>query len=727
MKLKIEKLKRDNIFTDDFLALNSNNEIDFASKGICVLYGPNGTGKTSLSKVLSREKNAQYTISLDGSTFTEKDEPVAHIISDQNDRNLIQGETQDFILGDNIRREYELKEGLNSNFSTLFEKDLVSLLKSKYGISTKSSVFDELILDKSYLSYISDIANNRSKGKAIDRLDFIKKIYEEEAFSEIVFDEEKLQYFVIDYGEKESAIRAVISYTFNLTDKDKKIAKLEEQNQAINILKKYNYLDDCIVCDHSINSEELLAKKNKQLHDTQSTLSDEEKLIAEKIIKGLPQNDPFKIRDNVLTAINKSDRTFIDNLVADFNRYKNIYWECLKRDFVKISKIYNLKSDSDEYQKLMLNKPEFDSEDILFIERFLNETLERKISLERDGDGNIKLLLGGAEFLQVDRTKLSLSNGEQNFLSLSFELLKAKNINTKFIVLDDPISSFDSIYKNKLAYAIISFLRGKKSVILTHNTDLIKLLEHQQQQSINLYYFNNIQGENNGFIPVNRDELKILLYIHELLDLLRDGIKNEVLDKEQFLISIAPFIRGYCQIIGLKNEKNELTKLMHGYNSEKVDLVKIYTSLFGKLDDFFDGTECMISAFDIINMDSQSFNPIKKDTYPLLSKSLRHTMNYLFLRLNVENTLVNKFNIDTKKHDLLSQIILAAFPIKGDTPQKRAHRVFFMSRKTLLNEFNHFEMDMNIFQPAIDITDKSLNKEREQIMDKLEDIRAEVI
>ncbi|MFQ2573511.1 AAA family ATPase [Aeromonas caviae] len=598
MKLKIEKLKRDNIFTDDFLALKSNNEIDFASKSICVLYGPNGTGKTSLSKVLSREKNAQYTISLDGSTFTEKDEPVAHIISDQNDRNLIQGETQDFILGDNIRREYELKERLNSNFSTLFEKDLVSLLKNKYGISTKNSFFDELILDKSYLSYISDIANNRSKGKAIDRLDFIKKIYEEKDFSEIVFDEEKLKYFVIDYGEKESAIRAVISYTFNLTDKDKKIAKLEEQNQAINILKKYNYLDDCIICDHSINSEELLAKKSSQLHDTQSTLSDEEKLIAEKIIKGLPQNDPFNIRDNVLTAINRSDRTFIDNLVADFNRYKNIYWECLKRDFVNTSKNYTLKSDSDEYQKLMLNKPEFDSEDILFIERFLNETLERKISLERDDNGNIKLLLGGAEFLQVDRTKLSLSNGEQNFLSLSFELLKAKNINAKFIVLDDPISSFDSIYKNKLAYAIISFLRGKKSVILTHNTDLIKLLEHQQQQSINLYYFNNIEGENNGFIPVNRDELKILLYIHELLDLLRDGIKNEVLDKKQFLISIAPFMRGYCQIIGLKNEKNELTKLMHGYNSEKVDLVKIYTSLFGKLDDFFDGTECMISAFD---------------------------------------------------------------------------------------------------------------------------------
>lgn len=45
-----------------------------------------------------------------------------------------------------------------------------------------------------------------------------------------------------------------------------------------------------------------------------------------------------------------------------------------------------------------------------------------------------------------------------------------------------------------------------------------------------------------------------------------------------------------------------------------------------------------------------------------------------------------------------------------------------MSKKTLLNEFNHFEMDMNIFQPAIDITDKALNNEREQILKRLKEL-----
>ncbi|ENJ7186409.1 hypothetical protein AB1740_002179 [Vibrio fluvialis] len=722
MKIKIKKIKKDNIFTNEFLALNSNNEIDLSSKSICVLYGPNGTGKTSLSKILSREKSTEYTIKIDETTYTEQDEPIAHIISDQNDRNLIQGETQDFILGDHIKREYELKERINNNFKQLFEKDIVQMLKSKYGISTKNSQFDSIVLDKTYLKFISDIANKNSKGKLIDREEFINTVYGEGEFEEIDSDKNKFDYFVKDFGDKDSTIRAIISYTFNLTDKDKKIAKLEEQNQAVNILRKYTYLEECLVCDNHIDSMKLLEEKNDKFNVTQNSLSEEEKVIAEKIIKGLPQNDPFNIRDRVFTAISKSDKTFIEDLVSDFEKYKKNYWLSLKKDIVELALKYNLKNDNDEYITLMHNKPEFDSEDILFIEKFLNETLERKITLERDDDNNIKLLLGGAEFLQVDRKQLSLSNGEQNFLSLSFELLKAKNVNAKFIVLDDPISSFDSIYKNKLAYAIISFLRGKKVIILSHNTDLIKLLEHQQPECINLYYFNNVQDEQNGFISVNRNELKILLYIHEFLDLLRNGIVNEIVDKRHFLISMAPFMRGYCQIVGMKNEKNELTKLMHGYNTDKVNLTKIYRDLFGdNSGDFFD-FDCLVSAVDIINMDSNTFKPIKDDSYPLLSKSLRHTMNYLFLRLNVEKRLVDKFGVNTNKKELLSQIILDSFPFKNDTPDKRAHRVFFMSRKTLLNEFNHFEMDMNIFQPAIDITDKSLNKEKEQIMQRLEDI-----
>ena len=78
----------------------------------------------------------------------------------------------------------------------------------------------------------------------------------------------------------------------------------------------------------------------------------------------------------------------------------------------------------------------------------------------------------------------------------------------------------------------------------------------------------------------------------------------------------------------------------------------------------------------------------------------------------------------------MTDIIQKAFrPAAGVTQKQkdeaRNNRVFFTSRKTLLNEFNHFEGNMNIFQPAIDITEAALQKEVADIESKLIQLRAE--
>lgn len=716
MKLTISKLKKGIIFTDEYLNLTENNELDFERKKLCVLYGPNGTGKTSLSKVLGQTKGAEYDIYIDDTRYTEKDDLVAHIISDQNDRNIIQGETQDFILGENIKKEYELKEKLNAAFSFLFENELVNLLKKKYQISKIKTHFDELILDKEVRYFIADIANSKSKGKKILREEFISVVYGIHVADEPEYDNEKLKFFIEDFSKDDSIIRALSNYNFQLNGQEEGIVKLEEQNEALTILKKFSYIDECLVCDHPINALEQLIQKEQQYEATSNRMGEHEKEIAENIIKNISFMDPFNIKGKVRSAIKKADKTIISELVLEFNHYKSVYWILLKNDFINISTSQSLQEIHNTYQELLKNKPTFASEDILFIEQFLNESLEREISLERDPDNNIRLMLGGKDFLNKKRQDLELSNGEQNFLSLAFELLKAKNSKCELVVLDDPISSFDSIYKNKLAYAILSFLSLKKTLILTHNTDLIKLLEHQVKECLNLYYFNNVAGENNGFIPINEDERKILLYIHEFLALLRDSekIKPQISNEKQFVISLVPFMRGLCQIFNFDEEKNKLTQLMHGYCDEKINVTKIYGKIFttGILDEIH-----QISAQEIVDWDYTEFNPLKSEEYPLLSKTLRHTITYLYLRMNVEKRLVEKYNINTSKHDMLSSIIVHSF--KGNEIEKIQNRVFFMAKKTLLNEFNHFEMDMNIFQPAIDITDKALIKEREQILERL--------
>lgn len=112
---------------------------------------------------------------------------------------------------------------------------------------------------------------------------------------------------------------------------------------------------------------------------------------------------------------------------------------------------------------------------MLFVKEFVKNSIDREIKLERV-DGAIKLTLDDKVLYGSVYEGLHLSTGEQNFISLAFEFLKAKNRSEKVIVLDDPISSFDSIFKNKIAFSIIKFLTEKNVIVLTHNTDLTDYL-----------------------------------------------------------------------------------------------------------------------------------------------------------------------------------------------------------------------------------------------------------
>ena len=94
--------------------------------------------------------------------------------------------------------------------------------------------------------------------------------------------------------------------------------------------------------------------------------------------------------------------------------------------------------------------------------------------------------------------------------------------------------------------------------------------------------------------------------------------------------------------------------------------------------------------------------------------------------MKVEKELVDIFNLHPNDMTMLNQIIQQAFRCQRTDPnyeRMREFRVFFTSRKTLLNEFNHFEGNMNIFQPAIDITKSALRKEITEIEAKLIEIR----
>lgn len=257
-------------------------------------------------------------------------------------------------------------------------------------------------------------------------------------------------------------------------------------------------------------------------------------------------------------------------------------------------------------------------------------------------------------------------------------------------------------------------LHHKKRIVLTHNTDLLRLLDSQYKRCYKLYLLNNTDGEENGFIVLNSKEQEMLISLEKLLTAFRGAIFNHIKDVSLFLISMIPFMRGYANIINDVTLTDRLTQLMHGYKNEKVDIAKAYIELFGNKDGKIpDSYE--VSVPDILARTVDGVNILDNTQYPLLDKTLHHSFTYLFLRLLVEKKLVEKFSIDTNQHKQLGQIISVAYPDENDINQIR-NRIQLTSKKTLINEFNHFEGNLSIFQPAIDITDHALGKERTDVV-----------
>lgn len=241
-----------------------------------------------------------------------------------------------------------------------------------------------------------------------------------------------------------------------------------------------------------------------------------------------------------------------------------------------------------------------------------------------------------------------------------------------------------------------------------------------------------MDGGRNGFLPVKRDEKNILISLSDLVNLFQNKngkLASIIHDKRLFLMAMIPFLRGYIHIMNDPEDLyGQLSRLMHGFENGSLDIADVYKKTFGYE---VEPTE-VISVSDILNVPISGLDIIDAEEYPLLADTLIQTLIYYHIRMKVEYELVSIFNIPHPEGQvlLLTDIIQKAFrPATGATQEQkeklRNHRVFFTSRKTLLNEFNHFEGNMNIFQPAIDITETALQKEVADIENELIQLRAE--
>lgn len=717
--IEFSKIENGNIFNQDFKEFKINNIIEFSKENISVIYGPNGTGKTSFIGVLADNTNSKVNFQYTNQVYKTGNE-VFHIINDQNGRNIIVGETKDFFLGDNIRREFELQNLVNSSRKILIDS-IIALLKDR-GISAQNSQLIDLIPDSNISEIIKDIANNKSRGKKLQNEYLIKALNDITLKESLEYDTEKLNFYQTDIASKNSLIAKIKNLNTSTISSNPCINQIEENTEAISILTRFPK-DQCVVCDtEGINWKLLLESKTKNRQTIIEELSEDVKKIIEELIILIPSEDPFTIKNRLLKAISEGNNLEISAFLEEIDVYSTIYSSLVLQDLKKAFADSDLPKHFTEYQSMINDKPELTEEDELYIQEIISNSMGKNLKVERDFHKNLKILLDDSEILGQNRNALPLSAGEQNFLSLTFEFLKAKNSDKPVVVIDDPISSFDSIYKNKVAYAIIKILDNKKRIILTHNIDLLRLLEGQYRNCYKLYILNNAEGEQNGFIPINNKEQGMLISLEKLLQTFKNDVFSHIKDNKLFLLSVVPFMRGYANIIGNQEVYEQLTELMHGYKTKSVDIAKIYRNLFVIEDNNSKQSglplNLHISVPEILLLSISDDQIVNAQEYPLLNKTLLHSFAYLYLRLKVEDKLVKKYQIDTDKNKQLGQIIAQAFPDDKNKEQIK-NRVRLTVKKTLINEFNHFEGNLSIFHPAIDITDQSLKKEISDIEDFL--------
>lgn len=745
MQLTFTSIKNGTIFESDFQTLTSDvGTIRFKHMGnrggIAVVYAPNGTGKSSLTKVLSAEASSGdvfFAATDENGNKIAPESKAFHIIPDQIGRNVVRGKETDYLVGQQIRREYELRDRINIAFKSAFDS-----LNNKYKTDFKVSKVGDYLLTQigalrkepypQAFRYLRSIVNIREHGKNIDRGEFVAFISEVSNRPNLIeLDTDKRIFVINDLAGRVKIVKTLIELDPNTIIANGDIAQIEQNDDAICILKKYHNLHSCVVCDNeNFDVSDLLTRKQKNRQRIYDGLDDRTKKLLDKVVRNeeLTTSDPFEIKQIVNNFIAGGDADELLKLQSILNTYIHVVEDEMINCLFHCFDGTELFRDFNEYMTLTQIQPVLDSEELLYIEDVINENIGKDITIERDEESkNYKLKLGEKDLIGTDRGDMELSSGEQNFISLAFELLLARHSDKDYIVIDDPISSFDSVYKNKIAYCIIKFLEQKKQIVLTHNTDLVRLLNVQLNNCFNLYILNNVENGHNGFVSVSDREKNLLINLHELAkffqnrdELLSSSIKN----RRQFLMAMIPFIRGYAHISLDPNDNfGTISKIMHGYSNEGLDIVPIYKEMFGY---DFEESE-FISVDDILGIDTESLEILDKTQFPLLSDTLEQTLIYYHLRMKVEKVLVDEFHLMPHDTDTLNQIIQKALCCGNNDPnfeKKRSLRVFFTSRKTLLNEFNHFEGNMNIFQPAIDITRAALQKEVSDIEDKLKEVIA---
>lgn len=281
---------------------------------------------------------------------------------------------------------------------------------------------------------------------------------------------------------------------------------------------------------------------------------------------------------NVFKKININD---IDKVLEDMKFEKSIFNFFSSDGFYEIvdevnNSIEELRKEAIDIKVAMGKLQSVLKQTVATSQKDINNFLESAgityqvgINLDENGQAIATLqYIHNKKLVQVDKIRKHLSWGERNAFSLVLFMFYAISENAKLIVLDDPISSFDTNKK----YAIIHRMFSKQSGILPRSfyKKTVLMLTHDFEPIIDFGVVGKLSEEalNSKFIKNNQGILteKAIDYkqdIKPVVQALAAYIKDDTLG----IVHRIAFLRKYYEHNGIENYKEAydvLSSLIHG-------------------------------------------------------------------------------------------------------------------------------------------------------------------
>lgn len=472
-----------------------NADINVEKNSLNIKYGMNGTGKSTIAKAIEKRENLAEL-----KTFGSELEPEI-IISENiskvevfnndfinriifNGSQVIDNGFEVFVKTDEYdKKRKEITDILSKLNRETFKDEIINNLRNSFAnisakiqLTTKQTIKRNTayksILKKENMFEVPETLEKYSefikdKEKNINWVDWKNKGFEFDEKNKCPFCAEELSKSYIK--EKESFIE---NYTKagmkNLSDI---LDLIEGMKEYLNI-EQYNKLSSCIKEDKNEDEIDFIYKKFML----------EIAYLKDKFEK-IYEFDSYNIKNSEIgNLIERVKNLIIDKNELDYFRNENVL-KVIDNINNKINeiveKITDLQAKTATLNTFIKKSIDDSKEDINKFLETAGFNYKFDFNMSSEESSKTILLYKGSEDINVDDIEKHLSWGEKNAFALVLFMYYAISKKADLIILDDPISSFDSNKKYAIINRLFENRRDKKSffgktvIMLTHDFEPI--------------------------------------------------------------------------------------------------------------------------------------------------------------------------------------------------------------------------------------------------------------